>query len=52
MTLPESDVLHHVMRGQNGQLYKMTTLGGDITPFTSPYVAERLLNRIAEREKG
>lgn len=31
---------------------EIAMLGGDITPFTSPYVAERLATRVAERRRG
>jgi len=31
---------------------EIATLGGDISSFTSPYVAKRLLKRIAERRKS
>lgn len=31
---------------------EIATLGGNISQFTSPYVAERVLKRIAERAKG
>ncbi|NWH07861.1 MAG: pantetheine-phosphate adenylyltransferase [Alphaproteobacteria bacterium] len=31
---------------------EIAMLGGDITPFTSPYVAERLAARAAERRQG
>ena len=31
---------------------EIATLGGYISQFTSPYVAERVLKRIAERAKG
>jgi pantetheine-phosphate adenylyltransferase len=31
---------------------EIASLGGDIAPFTSPYVAERLLKRLAERKKA
>ena len=31
---------------------EIATLGGNIAPFTSPYVAERLLKRLAERKKA
>jgi pantetheine-phosphate adenylyltransferase len=31
---------------------EIATLGGDISPFTSAYVAERLLKRVEERRKA
>ena len=31
---------------------EIASLGGQIDPFTSPYIAERLLKRIAERKKS